>query len=170
MQLDLKAILDLFSAVAIVSGLIFAGVELRQYRQLRERDTALHLYKTFQTPEMVRARRIVFHIPDGLSKKEIVERVGERLEDVYYMIQSMEGMGTLVMKREFRLQMVEDFFSGLVLISWKKLQRFIEDEREEMGRQTIGEWFQWMAERIKEREDSTAAIPGYIEYKNWKEK
>lgn len=170
MQLGLKEILDLLPAIAIVSGLIFAGLELRQFRQLRERDTALHLYKTFQTPEMVKARRVVFHIPDGLSKQEIVKHVGSRLEDVYYMIQSMEGMGTLVMKREFRLQMVEDFFSGLILISWKKLKRFIEDERTEMGRQTIGEWFQWMAERIQERENKTATIPGYIEYKNWREK
>lgn len=170
MQLDLKAILDLLSAIAIVSGLIFAGIELRQFRQLRERDSALHLYKTFQTPEMVKARRVVFHIPDGLSKQQVVEQVGERLVDVYYMIQSMEGMGTLVMKREFPLHMVEDFFSGLILISWKKLKQFIEDERKEMGRQTIGEWFQWMAERIQERENVAAAIPGYIEYKNWKEK
>lgn len=118
---------------------------------------------------MVRARRLIFQIPDGLSKKEIADFVGDRLEDVYYMIQSMEGLGTLVMKREFPLQMVEDFFSGLILISWKKLKIFVEDERKEMGRETIAEWYQWLAERIQEREQKKAPIPGYIEFRDWKE-
>jgi hypothetical protein len=39
-----------------------------------------------------------------------------------------------------------------------------------MKRDTIGEWFQWMAERIMDREQKIAPIPGYIEYKDWKEK
>ncbi len=167
--MGLSALVDFVTVVAILLGLIFAGYELRQFRKARARESALHLYQTFQTPDMVRARRLIFFLDDDLSRDEIVAQVGDRLEDVYYMIQAMEGLGTLVMKREFPLQMVEDFFSGLILISWHKLKRFIEDERASMGRDTIAEWFQWMAERIQERESDKLAIPGYIEYKDWKE-
>jgi len=168
--MDFAPLLDLLPSLGVVAGLVFAGVELRNFRKSRERDSALQLYKTFQTPNMVRARRVVFSLPDNLGRQEIVDLLGDRLEDVYHMIQAMEGMGTLVMKREFRLQLVEDFFSGLILISWRKLKRFVEDERREMKRETIAEWFQWMAERITEREKKAAPIPGYIEYKDWKEK
>ncbi len=168
--MELSALVDFVSVSAILLGLIFAGFELRQLRRARSRESALHLYQTFQTPDMVRARRLIFFLDDDLSRDEIVAQVGDRLEDVYYMIQAMEGLGTLVMKREFPLQMVEDFFSGLILISWSKLKRFLDDERADMGRDTIGEWFQWMAERIQEREGDKPSIPGYIEYKDWKEK
>ncbi len=168
--MDLTTWFDALSSFGIIAGLIFAGVELRNFRKSRERESALQLYKTFQTPDMVRARRVIFSLPDNLSRKEIIDILGDRLEDAYHMIQSMEGLGTLVVKREFKLQLVEDFFSGLILISWRKLKRFVEDERREMKRDTIGEWFQWMAERIMEREKRKAPIPGYIEYKHWKEK
>lgn len=168
--MELTTLFDALSSLGIIAGLIFAGVELRNFRKSRERESALQLYKTFQTPDMVRARRVIFNLPDNLSRQEIIDLLGDRLEDAYHMIQSMEGLGTLVVKREFRLELVEDFFSGLILISWRKLKRFVEDERREMKRETIGEWFQWMAEKIQEREQKIAPIPGYIEYKDWKEK
>jgi hypothetical protein len=168
--MDLTAWFDALPSFGIIAGLIFAGVELRNFRKSRERESALQLYKTFQTPDMVRARRVIFSLPDNLSRQEIIDLLGDRLDDAYHMIQAMEGLGTLVVKREFRLELVEDFFSGLILISWRKLKRFVEDERREMKRDTIGEWFQWMAERIMDREQKTAPIPGYIEYKDWKEK
>jgi hypothetical protein len=65
------------------------------------------------------------------------------------------------------LELVSDFFSGPIKISWQKLQNYYFDEREEHQRETIGEWFQWLAERLAEREETTPRIAAHIAHKNW---
>jgi hypothetical protein len=40
--------------------------------------------------------------------------------------------------------------------------------RTKLDRETYFEWFQWLAERIDERESSLPAIPAQIEHRAWK--
>lgn len=63
--MDPSIVVDIFSVVAAASGLVFAGLELRQFRKSRERHSALGLCSTFQTPEFVRGLRAVGQLPDN---------------------------------------------------------------------------------------------------------
>ena len=42
------------------------------------------------------------------------------------------------------------------------------EEREELGRATLLEWFQWLAERINERESVRRPRPAYEAERHWK--
>ena len=64
--------------------------------------------------------------------------------------------------------MLEDFFSGPVVVSWEKLRRSVEDYRAETKRDTMGEWFQWLAERMMDREDQGSPLPANIEFRDWR--
>lgn len=164
--MDLTTVVDVLSIVAVVSGLFFAGAELRQYRISRERESALELFKSIQSLEFMRAIRAITQLPDNQSKEQVEKLVGDRMDDVYFAIANMEGMGVLVHKEELRLELVEDYFSGIIVLTWLKLRRFIQDERKAVGRETWMEWTQWIAERIMEREGAKAAVPAFIEYRN----
>ena len=166
--MDLSTVVDIVSVFAVVSGLIFAGVELRQVRMSRERESALELFNTFQSPELMRAVRLIIHLPDNQNGKQVQELLGEHIDDVYYFLASLEGMGALVYKEELSLKLVEDFFSGFIVIAWLKLRRFIEDERKVTGRVTWAEWVQWLAERVIDRERTRGVVPAYIEHREWK--
>ena len=61
-----------------------------------------------------------------------------------------------------------DFFSGAIVISWRKLHIFVEEDRESLKRETVWEWFQWLAERMGEREKKSPPNPAHIAYRNWK--
>jgi hypothetical protein len=65
------------------------------------------------------------------------------------------------------IDVIDDFFSGPILISWRKLLPYTTDLREQYQRETWSEWFQWLAERMMERESKTPAVPAYIAYRNW---
>lgn len=41
-------------------------------------------------------------------------------------------------------------------------------ERQETGRETIGEWFQWLAERFAEREGTARPVPTHLQYRDWR--
>jgi hypothetical protein len=166
--MDINTILGLISTFVIVVGLFFAGVQLRQMNKQRVREYASQLLHSFTTLESQNAAKIVFELPEGLSKKEIEERLGDKLISVLAMLGILESLGLLICRREIDLQLVEDFISGLIIHSGKKLRKYIEEMRELTNRQTYYEWFQWIYEQIEKRESKTPAIPAYIEFRNWK--
>ena len=166
--MDMSTVVDVLSVIAVVSGLLFAGVELRQFRISRERESALELFNTFQSPEFMMGVRAIIQLPDNQSKEQVEKLAGERMDDLYFIIASLEGLGVLVHKEELSLGLVEDFFSGIIVTTWLKLRRFVEDARKALDRETWGEWTQWLAERIMERERTRPAVPAHIEHKDWK--
>jgi len=93
-------------------------------------------------------------MPDGLSNKEVEERLGDDMHLVYAMTTTWENNGVLVYRGEVSLGPLDDFFSGPITTTWRKLQNYFIAEREEQGRQTIGEWFRWLAET------ATLVVPG----------
>ena len=74
-SMDAQFLLQLVQAAVVVIGVGFAAYELRKYREERNREAALELVHTFQTPEFAKALLIVCELPDGLSKAEIEAHV-----------------------------------------------------------------------------------------------
>jgi hypothetical protein len=163
-----EIVLQALETAAVVTGIGFAIVQVRQYRRDRRRAAAVELLHSFQTPAFAEALNLVYNLPDGLSRDEIERRLEGRFHLVYSLMTTWESLGILVHMGEIDLGLVEDFFSGPILISWRKLERHVEGERAATGRETIEEWFQWLAERLRARESVAAAIPAYIEHRNWR--
>jgi hypothetical protein len=69
---------------------------------------------------------------------------------------------------EVDLDLIDHFFSGPITISWHKLEGHIKGERSLLGRDTIEEWFQWLYERLSERESKIPPQPAYIAHRFWK--
>ena len=154
--------------IAVVVGVGFAMVQVRQYRRDKHREAAMELLHAFQTPSFARALNIIYSMPDGLSKEEVERFAGDEFHLVYAMTTTWESIGILVYRGEVSLQLVDDFFSGPVMISWRKLENQIIGERNEVGRQTINEWFQWLKERLEETESDKPPVPAHIEHRDWK--
>ena len=168
--MDLTAIIDLLSVVAVVSGLIFAGVELRQYRSSRTRESALELFKTWQSLPFLRGYRAISNLPDNQSVKQVEEIASGKMDDIFFLIATLEGMGALVFQGELDLEQVEEFFDGFIIITWKKMQRYIEEQRKIHARESWAEFTQWLAERVIERESKNTVVPAYIKHKDWQYK
>jgi hypothetical protein len=157
-------------AIALVIAVGFAMLQVRQYHRNKHREAALEMLHSFQTPSFARAIIIVYNLPDGLSKAEIERAVGDELHLVYAMTTTWESLGVLVHQGEIDLQLIDDFFSGPIRISWRKLEGYVVGEREETGRGTISEWFQWLNERLKDVESKEPPIPAHIAHKDWRPK
>jgi hypothetical protein len=166
--MDINTLMGLISTIAIVAGLFFAGIQLRQLNKQRIREYALHLLDSFQTLEFQNAARIIFELPNGLTKKEIEERLGDKLNSILSMLGIFESLGVLIYRREIDIRLVEDFVSGLILHTGWKLKNYLNEMREITNRQTYFEWFQWLFEQVEKRESKTPAIPSYIEFRDWK--
>lgn len=166
--MSLEAWFQLVEASAVVVAVGFAVVQLRQFRAGKNREAALLMLRSFQTPEFAKALHLVYGLPDGLSKQEIEETIGGDFHLVYALMTTWESLGILVHRGEVDIELVDDFFSGPITVSWHKLQNHVFEERAALGRDTVEEWFQWLAERFAERESDAAPVPAHIAFKDWK--
>jgi len=168
--MTLEAWFQLIEAASVIVAVVFAMIQVRQHQRWQARESALELLHSFQTPEFARALNLVYGMPDGLGKKEVEERLGDDLHLVYAMTTTWESIGALVHRGEISLDLVDDFFSGPVTISWRRLSGYFEEERAEQQRETIGEWFQWLAERLRDLESTEPPVPAHIAYRDWRPK
>ena len=168
--MDLSTLANLVNAFAVTAGVIFAAAQIKYYRQRRQREAMLELVRSFQSPAFTSALRRVMSLPDGADAEKIREVLGPDGEDAVYLVSlTWESLGVLVFRREVTLDLVDDFFSGPILLSWQKLKVYSEEWRRTLNRETGNEWFHWLAERMIEREKLSPPVPAYIAHRDWRE-
>jgi hypothetical protein len=161
--MDLSTIANLINAFAVTAGVIFAATQIRDYRRQRKRDSMLSLVRSFQSPTFAKALRRVVELPDNASAEEIRKILGRDGEDlIVHVSATWETIGVLLFHEELTIDIIDDFFSGPILISWRKLRPYTIDLRRRYDRDTWSEWFQWLAERMMERESKLPVVPAYI--------
>jgi hypothetical protein len=167
---DLSTLANLINAFAVAAGVIFAAVQIRYYRQQRRREAMLELVESFQSPTFTSALRRLFSLPDGADAKKIHEVLGPNGEDAVYMVSlTWESLGLLVFRREATLELVGDFFSGPILVSWRKLSRYVSEQRAILQRDTAFEWVEWLAKQMMEDEKQRPPVPAHIAHRDWKQ-
>lgn len=167
--MDISALANSINAIAVTAGVIFAAAQISYYRRRRRRDAMLELVRSFQSPAFTSALRRVLSLPDGADTQKIREVLGPDGEDAVYLVSlTWESLGVLVFHREVTLDLVDDFFSGPIILSWQKLRVYSEEWRRALNRDTFSEWFHWLSERMMEREKLAPPVPGYIAHSDWR--
>jgi hypothetical protein len=167
--MDLETLLNLITTIFIVAAGVFALLQLRHLQKQRAREAALQMLHSFQTPEFLTAVNIVFELPEGLSKKEIDERLGDKITCLLVMFGTFESLGILVYRRDMDIRLVEDFLSGILILTARKLKNYLEEVRTLSNRQTYYEWCQWLFEQVEKREKKTPVTPAYIAFRSWED-
>jgi hypothetical protein len=165
--MDVATALNFVSTLAIVIGVVFAAYQLYVIREQREREVHLTLARSLQTAEFQAALQKIVFLPEGLSKAEIDARLGPDSVHVFNWFGTMETLGVLMHDREVPMAVVDNFFSGPIVLSWRRLQGYVADVRRETRRDTMHEWFQWLAERFIERESTAPPVPAHVAYRDW---
>ena len=160
---------EVLGAITIIGGLLFAVVQIRQYRrQLRETAT-LELMSTFQTPEFARAFRVLRSLPDDIPSTELTAKQSEVEAAAMSVCAVYETIGVLVFRGILPFRVVEDLTGGAIVLCWRKLRTWIEETRVETSNERLFEWFQWLAERFSEQQRADAnSRPAYQAQRGWK--
>lgn len=160
---------EVLGTLTIVGSVLFAVIQIRQYRkQLRETAT-LELMNRFQTPEFAQAFRVIRSLQEGISSIELIASDPETEEAAMFVCSVYETVGVLVFRRILPFQVVEDLTGGAVALCWRKTRTWILEIRGETSNDRVFEWFQWLAERCAEQQQiESKSLPAYRAHQNWK--
>jgi hypothetical protein len=119
---SLANLAEILGAVFLIGGVVFAVIQIRQFRRQRLEVAAIELVRSFQSPEFTRAFTLFLRLPNGLSAAELRQRDPEAEVHVMLMSITMESIGIMVYRRILPLAMVEELMGGVVEILWTKLE------------------------------------------------
>jgi hypothetical protein len=159
---------EIFGAAIVVGGLGFAVVQLQHYRQQRRETAAIELLRSFQNPEFSRSLRAVLMLPRDLCMGDMAGRSAGEQDAIMVVVLTFESIGVMVFRGIVPLEMVNQLLGGVCVESWARLNRYMEDSRAASRRKTMGEWFQWLAERLEEHHTRYGRPPAYEQHRDWR--
>ncbi|MDL2335379.1 MAG: hypothetical protein QFC55_05050 [Chloroflexota bacterium] len=166
---QLAELVNILTVVTLISGVLFAAFELRGSRRESRRQSQILLLRSFESPEFVKGMRRLLDLPDNLSRAEIEKSLGrEGIDLLWFWLGTMESFGILVFNREIDIHTVDQSFGGPVIISWQKLHRYANEVRRDTGRESMHEWYQWLAEQLERLERQEGRTAAHLREKEWR--
>lgn len=158
---------QVLGAIAVVAAIVFGVAQIEQSRQQRRDALAVELMRSIQDSEFTRSFRALLALPDGASVEDF-RAGGEPLENAAWALAAKyETLGYLVFRGIMPIELVEELVGGAGVHFWRRLRPWVAAVREEQGQPLLLEWFQWLAERLEER-DRPQAVPAYLRHREWK--
>ena len=106
--MDLTTIANLariIGSVAVISGIIFGVIQIRQYQQQRRDVAAVQLVNSFQNSDFNKSLRKIWSFPDDASITEIRELGDDREEAAFQVGMTLwRPWGFLCIEGSFRFQ------------------------------------------------------------------
>lgn len=157
---------EIFSAVVVIGGIIFAIIQMRQTRQQRREMAAIELFRSHGSPAFTEAFRNVLLYPDGLSAPELLESYPDREHYNMVICSTMENIGVMMFQHIVPATVVNKLIGNVTVVLWRKLEYWVNDLRTQLNDPLIFEWFQWLAITLDKMQDDTGQ-PAYEAHKDW---
>lgn len=157
---------EILGALVVIGGLIFAMLQMRNFRQQRRELAAIELFRSFGKPEFNRAYESVLNLPDGLGAKELDVQFPGRSTCVMLICTTMENIGVMTFQRIVPFAVVKNLIGVSTILLWRKLEHWVVDLRAKLDTPAAFEWFQWLAERLDECSEADD-LPAYEAHKTW---
>jgi len=160
-------VLQAIETAAVVIGVVFGLIQLRQLRYQREIQAGIELLRPLHSPVMPENVMAVHALPDGLTAKQIREELGDRFGSILAVLGLFESLGPVIARGHIPIEMYADSYRGVTVICWKKMKPWIEEQRAQ-GWPNLFEWLQWLADRMNERADLSSDLPAFEQFSAWK--
>jgi len=149
-------------SIAIASAGVFAAavyyiLQIRHQTRIRQTDLIMRLYSRYgsegfqRTSEKIRKRLK----GEALKFHDYEEKYG--FGEWIAVGTFFEGIGILLHRKLIDIALVDDLFTAPVNMAWNTMKDSIIEARKEYGQPTIFEWFEYLYNEMKKREQQLAS-------------
>lgn len=164
---NLIAAVEVFTAIAVVIGIIFGLIELRQATRNRRDLAAVDIVRTVQTQEVRQAVRQIFDLPLD-ADPQLIRNDPELLAAALAVDSACEMWGCMVFEGVVDHKLLDRMVGGWVRGTWARLRAWVESERVETQSVNVGEWWQWLYELLEADPDLGKKLGAHISYRGKK--
>jgi hypothetical protein len=168
--MDLSTFVQIAQIVAptvVGCGVILGVLQLREFQRNRRVLAAVEVVHSFRTAEFNRALRLMWALPNGLSARELRAHSPNLEDEAVHLATTIESVGVLVYRRVVPIDIVDELMGDAIVAFWPKLSPWILELRKEQGRESVYEWFQWLVDRLQERQRRTSE-GAHVRYRAWR--
>jgi len=162
--IDLDTAANLATTLAVIIGVAFGLAELRHAVRDRRDHAAVDIVRTVQTQEVRRAVGRILKLPDDVDP-EVIRSDPALLEAALAADSACEMWGSLVFEGVVDLHTLDRMVGGWVRGTWHRLRRWVESERTNSRNPNVGEWWQWVYERLEVDPDPGKAQGAHVAYR-----
>jgi len=151
---------NLALALSFIVGLIFGVVQVKAAARDRKERFTLESLRNFQTREFAELIHYITssgNIPS--TRKELEALPANDRISFIQLAQEMESLGMLVADKFIDMDLVDKTLGSFVTTTWEKYKKVFLSMRNEDP--FLGEYFQWLAERIDKRMKENPRKPFY---------
>jgi hypothetical protein len=144
----ITVIANIALALTLVVGVVFGIAQVRAAARDRRERLTLETLRQFQTREFAELMNyiLVNNIPKSMEELRALP-AAEQIMFIEFA-QQMESLGILVAEHLINIDLVDKTLGSFVVTSWEKYKVTFKDMREKTPDPYLGEYFQWLAERI----------------------
>jgi hypothetical protein len=159
---DITAIIaNLALTLSLIVAVVFGIAEVRAAARDRRERLTLETLNNFQTREFAEfINYITSHDMPGSREEMAALPVDQQIIFIQFA-QQMESLGILVAEKFINIDLVDKTLGSFVTNAWEKYKKVFLDIREKQPDPFLGEYFQWLAERIDERMRENPRKPFY---------
>jgi hypothetical protein len=162
--MDLGTAANVATTLAVVIGVVFGLAQLRQAVRDRRDHAAVDIVRTVQTQEVRRAVGRILSLPDDVDP-DVIRGDPALLDAALAVDSACEMWGSMVFEGVVDLHTLDRMVGGWVRGTWHRLRRWVESERANSRNPNVGEWWQWVYERLEVDPDPGKAQGAHIAYR-----
>jgi hypothetical protein len=161
-MVDIQTISIAIASAGVFLAAIYYVLQIRHQTKLRQTDMVMRLYATFGSIEFQKAYVNVMSVEfedftDYMKKYSADTEVRTALSSVGIFF---EGVGVLAKRKLINMDLVDDLFTTPILQTWKRMAPIINGWRELLKSPSPYEWFEYVYNEVKKREQKLQAKKG----------
>lgn len=158
--MDVAAISTTLAGLSILVGVVFAIFQMRDAARARHTELIIELNPALRisADDMSESLPVVLG-RDYADFDDYVRKYGEPLGDksFYVITEYFNGLGFLLHRRLIDIDEIDYLLSGTTSGIWEKVRPLVETMRVRYNVPGLGEWFEYLSERMAERDEARTA-------------
>jgi hypothetical protein len=151
MMADIETLSIVIAAVAVVAGVIYSSLQLREQTRSRHTDLVMRLYDRFSSNEF----QVAWHkvrTSDIKKYSDVLDHPKELFSAINQVCLFFEGVGILLRRRITDTRMVEDLFGGTIIRAWESLKATVVAARQQTNDPEVYYYFEYLYNEMQKRE------------------
>jgi hypothetical protein len=141
------------AAAGVLVGVVYYILDMRNQAKLRQTDIVMRLFSIFARDEF-QQEYIRFLDLEVKDYDDFVKTYG--LKGVFKVFPLFEAVGILLNRKIISIDLVSQLFRQSIQLIWEKGKPIQEGMRKKYNQSTWGEWFEYLYNEMKKREQQLA--------------